>query len=66
VSSKYKSDAASSTAARSVYSGREREGHIRQIDSKVAAYDRLGRELGRFDDQAAAIAAISAKAEAVS
>jgi hypothetical protein len=61
VSSKYKSDAASSTAARSVYSGREREGHIRQIDSKVVAFDRRGQEIGRYDDQTAAIAAISAK-----
>jgi hypothetical protein len=52
----------SSSAARSVYDGRERLGSYRQIADRWVAVDRLGRPLGQFDTELEAQAAISAAA----
>ena len=52
----------SSSAARSVYDGRERLGSYRQIAERWVAVDRLGRPLGQFDTELEAQAIISAAA----
>jgi hypothetical protein len=53
--------------ARAVYDGRERLGHFQQSDdSTFIAFDRRGRQIGRFDTAIEAANAISEKAGAAS
>ena len=54
-----------STAARSVYSGRDRLGSYRRFGDRWLAVDRLGRPLGQFDTELEAQAAISKAVPAV-
>jgi hypothetical protein len=49
-----------STAARSVYVGRDRLGTYRRAGDTWVAEDRLGRPLGRFDTEIEAANAVSA------
>jgi hypothetical protein len=44
----------------SLYDGRERIGTIRECDGKFVAYNQRGKQLGSYDTQAEASAAISA------
>src|SRR5262245_3520498 len=50
-----------SAAARSIYHGRDRVGSYRRLGDCWLAVDRLGRPLGQFESEHAAVDAISAR-----